>query len=117
MENQFDGGIVVLTKQEFVKYMKVVSNFQNSNQEFANALDKICSNPGIVCSLGDELLTNYIELLEKLMGSEKFATISWWLYDAPENDKVIYESDEISGLIHKYDLNTVEELYDYLCHH
>ena len=105
----------MLTKQEFVKYMKVISDFQNSSQEFSGALNKICSNPGIVCSLGDELLMNYIELLEKLMGSEQFAIISWWMYDAPENDKFIYETDSNTGKVIKYKTNTVEELYDYLC--
>lgn len=105
----------MLAKQEFVKYMKVISNFQNSSQEFAGALNKICSNPGIVCSLGDELLMNYIELLEKLMGSEQFTIISWWMYDAPENDKFIYETDSNTGKVIKHKMNTVEELYDYLC--
>lgn len=105
----------MLTKQEFVKYMKVISDFQNSSQEFSGALNKICSNPGIVCSLGDELLMHYIELLEKLMGSEKFTIISWWIYDAPENDKLICETDSNTGEVIKYKMNTVEELYDYLC--
>lgn len=106
----------MLTKQEFVRYMKVISDFQNSSQEFAGALNKICSNPGIVCSLGDELLKNYIELLEKLMGDEEFTIISWWMYDAPENDRFVCETDNNTGKVIKYKMNTVEELYDYLYH-
>lgn len=106
----------MLTKQEFIKYMKVISDFQNSSQEFAGALNKICSNPGIVCSLGDNLLMNYIDLLETLMNDKKSHTISWWLYESPENSKYIYETD-VTGKEEMYEINTVEDLYDYLCHY
>lgn len=105
----------MLAKQEFVKYMKVISDFQNSSQEFAGALNKICSNPGIVCSLGDELLNNYINLLTILMNDEILQTIYWWLYDAPKNDKTIIETDTDTGKRKTYNVKTVEDLYDYLC--
>lgn len=106
----------MLTKQEFIKYMNAIFDYQKQTEKFSDALTEVCDNPGIVISLGGNLLMNYIDLLEVLMNDEKSHTISWWLYEAPENNKHIYETD-VTGKEKMYEINTVEDLYDYLCHY
>jgi len=106
----------MLTKQEFIKYMNVIFDYQKQSMEFSDSLEKVCSTVGVVCSLGDNLLMSYIDLLEVLMDDKKSETISWWLYDAPENDKIIIETNADTGKEKTYNIETVENLYDYLCH-
>lgn len=114
ISNRF-GGLIVLTKQEFIKYMNVIFDYQKQNERFSNTLTQVCDNSGVVFSLGDKLLDNYINLLSILMNDEGVQTISWWLYDAPQNDKIIIETDTDTGRRKTYNVETVEDLYDYLC--
>lgn len=107
---------MMLTKQEFIDYMNVIFDYQKQTEKFSYALTEVCNNPGIIVSLGDKLLNNYINLLTILMNDD-VQTISWWLYDAPKNDKIIIETDTDTGKRKTYNVETIEDLYDYLCHY
>lgn len=100
-----------ISKENFCKALNTITDYLQEVEEFSNALEKFT---GGFCyfELGDDLMMNYIHLLETLVKDEpdKYdqTTIEWWLFE--NVDKVIYIENE------KFDVKTPESLYDYFCH-
>ena len=55
------------------------------------------------------------------MAGEKIRILNivkiWRINDAPKNDKIIIKTDTDTGKRKTYNVETIEDLYDYLCHY
>ena len=92
-----------MTKEQFIKRMNLIQNFQSEQQTLSVLIDKITDGYSIV-TIGDYLVDEIINMIEEDLGYNDI--LAWWLYE--DVDKVIYDKDkEIS-------VRTLEELYDYI---
>ena len=55
------------------------------------------------------------------MAGEKIRILNivkiWRINDPPKNDKIIIKTDTDTGKRKTYNVETIEDLYDYLCHY
>lgn len=92
-----------MTKEQFIKRMNLIQNFQSEQQTLSVLIDKITDGYSIV-TIGDYLVDEIINMIEEDLGYNDI--LAWWLYE--DVDKVIYDNEkEIS-------VRTLEELYDYM---
>lgn len=92
-----------MTKEQFIKRMNLIQNFQSEQQTLSVLIDKITDGYSIV-TIGDYLVSEMINMIEENLGYMDI--LAWWLYE--DVDKVIYDNEkEIS-------VRTLEELYDYI---
>lgn len=93
----------MMTKEQFIKRMNLIQNFQSEQQTLSVLIDKITDGYSIV-TIGDYLVSEMINMIEENLGYMDI--LAWWLYE--DVDKVIYDNEkEIS-------VRTLEELYDYM---
>ena len=95
-----------MTKEQFVKRMALIQNFQSEQETLSALLNKITDGYNVV-TIGDYLVDELLKIIEDDLGMDKDdELLIWWLYE--DVDKVIYHGDkEIS-------VRTLEELYDYI---
>lgn len=100
-----------------IRNFKKIFNDIQEHEEKNDVLTKIIvskdSNGWI--DYGTDLVDDIILVLNELLGIDKEDDLlSWWLYDAPQNEKFCYEDIEGDDL-HRimYDLNDLLDLYYY----
>ena len=110
----------MISKEKFVKILnrlKETTDLQNQiNELFMRARDNIEND---FCNAGSFMISHedvVVDLLEEIFGdSGEYPNTSWWIYetDYGRNKKMnkIYEED--AKTVYK-ELNTAEDLYDYL---
>lgn len=92
-----------MTKEQFIKRMNLIQNFQSEQQTLSVLIDKITDGHNVV-TIGNYLVSEMINMIEEDLDYRDI--LGWWLYEDVE--KVIYDKDkEIS-------VRTLEELYDYI---
>ncbi len=92
-----------MTKEQFIKRMNLIQNFQSEQQTLSVLIDKITDGYNIV-TIGDYLVDEIINMIEEDLGYNDI--LAWWLYE--DVDKVIYDNEE------EISVRTLEELYDYM---
>lgn len=98
--------IVILTKDQFIKRMSLIQNFQSEQETLSALLNKITDGYNVV-TIGDYLVDELLCIIEDDLGMDKDDDfIRWWLYE--DVDKVIYHGDE------EISVRTLGELYDYI---
>ncbi|MGN0006370.1 MAG: hypothetical protein ACI37Z_10465 [Candidatus Gastranaerophilaceae bacterium] len=102
-----------MDKETFCKYLKIAERYLQQADNASKALEAF-TDGGAIFTLGDELFDNFIILLGESVGDENGDTISWWLFDAPKNEKVVFVGTYGEEEQKKYNLATEEDLYDFL---
>ncbi len=92
-----------MTKEQFIKRMNLIQNFQSEQQTLSVLIEKITDGYNIV-TIGDYLVDEIINMIEEDLGYNDI--LAWWLYE--DVDKVIYDNEE------EISVRTLEELYDYM---
>jgi hypothetical protein len=98
-------GVIYMTKEQFIKCMQLIQNFHSEQETLAALISKICDAHPVV-TIGDYLIDEMINIINKSLHIENDDLLWWWLYE--NVDKVMYDGDkEIS-------VRTLEELYGYI---
>lgn len=96
----------MVTKETFIKIIKLIQEQDKIDEEISNALEKIC---GSWVLFGTEhKVKRALFLLLNATINDEFDTISWWLYENVE--KFIYDKE--GNIIEN--LTSVDALYAYL---
>jgi len=100
----------VISKELFVSAIETYNKQIDIDCEIDEALGKVCGS--LVCFNTENLLYDmFLELLGNAVGD--YETLIWWMFDAPDNGKFLYETNEKGEEI-EIDLSTPERLYDYI---
>lgn len=93
-----------MTRKQLDKYLNVVKRHLNKHFELENGLRRLFHSE-VEINVGDEILTGYISLVEKLCGDEG-ENISWYIFDnnfgknkRSKNGKVIDNTRKLLNLI------------------
>ena len=101
----------MMKKENFVKMIECLHAQDRKNHKFEQALEPFFDNY-LMSIMTSKIQNDIIDLLEDEMG-DKFETVSWWLYDAPEAGKSKENCFvEVKGV--KIPVETSEQLYDFL---
>lgn len=96
-----------MDKEDFVKYMSLIQNYDSERQTLSILIDKITDGRSVV-TMGEYLVDAILNIIKKDLKIEDENLLTWWLWDGSE--KKIYYPDgdkEIS-------VETLEQLYDYI---
>lgn len=99
-----------LTKEQFKEYIDFVYERHQAEEEFCDALSKICEDGwGYVFS---EYETKMLKLLETIF-RDSVSMLTYWYYELEMGRKWTPDSvEEADGT--PIDISTVDKLYDYL---
>ena len=96
----------MMSKQEFVRRMRLIQNFRSEQETLSLLVDKITDGMSIV-TIGDYLIMEIADMIEESLDLKDDELLDWWLYEDVE--KVIY--DTVNNV--EISVRTLEELYDY----
>ena len=100
----------IITLDIFKKVISNIKKMEEDNDKLTELL--VCKESTGWCSFGDTIIDCMIELLTKTLKDET-EMLNWWLYDIHDGGKFIYEKiNDTEEII--YDLNEVEDLYNYM---
>ena len=103
---------MLISKEKFIYYVTKYKEAYAEQQRFQDALRPFFDFP--VCTYLDSLRDAYSQLLVEVSECEDEDDIfSWWLYDSPNDSKIISIKDK-DGKVTEYNVITPEALYDYL---
>ena len=103
---------VLISKEKFINYVNKYKEAYEEQQRFHNALRPFFDFP--VCNYRDSLVDAYEQLLVEISEcSDEDDIFSWWLYESPNDSKII-SIKEKDGTTIDYDVATPEGLYNYL---
>lgn len=94
-------------------FKKIISDIQKHEEKENKLTDILVSKDcsGWI-SLSDDVINDLIKLLQIQLG-DKYEYLDWWIYDANDSNKFVYESiNENTECV--MDLNNVEDLYYYI---
>lgn len=98
----------MLTLDQFKQIFKHIEDLDKSNDELTEIL--VCKDTTGWISYSDELVMDIFNLLNSIFGLDPDDDLfMWYLYDISDGHKYCYDSD------YKYDLNSIEDLYYYVC--
>lgn len=93
-----------MTRKQLDKYLNVVKRYLNKHFELENGLGRLFHSE-VEVNVGNEILTGYISIVEKLCGDEG-ENISWYIFDnnfgknkRSKNGKVIDNTRKLLNLI------------------
>ena len=93
-----------MTKEKFIKYIRLIQNFQSEQDTLCVLINKLTDGFPVV-TMGDCLVKGIIDLINESMNIQG-DWLERWLWE--DVDKVVYDNGkEIS-------VRTAEELYDFL---
>ena len=103
---------MLISKEKFINYVNKYKEAWEEQERFQDALRPFFDFP--VCTYRDNLMNAYEQLLVEVSecGNED-DIFSWWLFESPNDSKVISVKEK-DGTTIKYDVTTPEVLYDYL---
>ena len=100
----------IITLDLFKKVINNIRKMEEDNDKLSDIL--VCKESTGWCSFGDTIIDCMIELLTKTFKDET-EMLNWWLYDIHDGGKFIYEKiNDTEEIV--YDLNEVEDLYNYM---
>ena len=100
----------MISKELFVNAIETYNRQIDIDCKIDEELGKVCG--GYVCFNTENLIYDmFLQVLGNAIGD--YETLIWWLFDAPDNSKFVYETDE-NGKEIEIDLTTPERLYDYI---
>lgn len=103
---------MLISKEKFINYVNKYKEACEEQKRFQDALRPFLDFP--VCTYRDNLMNAYEQLLVEVCECQEEDDIfSWWLFESPNDSKVI-SIKEKDGTIVEYDVATPEVLYDYL---
>ena len=104
----------MITYDTFKSCIEAIQRHEELDEKLTNLLvDK--GTMGWI-STGDELISAMYSLLKDGL-SDKDDCIQWWVYDAPEERKYIWDKvveDNNTGVTLRYNLNNLKDLYNYI---
>lgn len=116
MKNTEQKNILLISKEEFCGYIKVIEEFQKESLNAGDTISKMFFGGSVSSAFdfdfGNDLLYSYIELLAKFFKDPESAksTINYYLYE--DSKKIYVDAGTLEEKI--YHLNTSSRLYDYL---
>ena len=97
----------MMTKEQFVKRIKLIQNFYSEQDTLAVLINKITGGGSIVI-IGDYLVQEIIAMIyENMKCNPCHGWIEWWLWEDVE--KVVYYPNGTQTKV-----ETLEELYEFL---
>jgi hypothetical protein len=94
-----------MTKEQFIKRMRLIQNFHSEQETLSALINKVTDGSSVV-TIGNDLVSEIINIINEDMGIEDKDLIEWWLYE--DVDKIIYvDKKPIS-------VKTLEEFYDFI---
>lgn len=99
----------MITKQQFIERLQFIQDYTNRMNDFDKALKKF-GHSDFSGFYDEDIILHLVKCLQEDM-NDIYENISWWLYEAPEGEKKIWESDI------EWDVSTPELLYAYLYVH
>lgn len=103
---------MLISKERFIHYVNKYKEAYEEQQRFHDALRPFFDFP--VCNYRDSLMGAYEQLLVEISECSGEAGIfSWWLYESPNDPKII-SIKEKDGTTIDYGVATPEGLYEYL---
>lgn len=100
----------IITLDIFKKIILNIKKMEEDNDKLTELL--VCKESTGWCSFGDTIIDCMIELLTKTLKDET-EMLNWWLYDIHDGGKFIYEKiNDTEEIV--YDLNEIEDLYNYM---
>ena len=97
---------ILLTKEEFVDYLKFIYRQEELEKEFVHVLEKLCPGNYCDCWLFNEYAEKYRELIEKLM-NDQYGDIKYFLFELERGKTKSFTYTSMP-------YHNEEELYDYL---
>ena len=100
----------IITLDIFKKIILNIKKMEEDNDKLTELL--VCKESTGWCSFGDTIVDCMVELLTKTLKDET-DMLNWWLYDISDDNKFIYEKINDKEEI-VYNLNKIEDLYNYM---
>lgn len=104
----------MITYDTFKSCIEAIQRHEELDEKLTNLLvDK--DTMGWI-STGDELISAMYSLLKDGL-NDKDDCIQWWVYDAPEERKYIWDKvveENNTGITLRYNLNDLKDLYNYI---
>jgi len=100
-----------ITKKEFIKFMNVIKEFRTESDNAIKAI-KVLSDGYVFCTIGNNLLDSYIELLTKMMLDEECEWINYFVYECQMGENPLKVKTKNSKRYFK--LDSVEKLWNIL---
>lgn len=98
--------------ETFIECMDAIYQQDQFDQKLTDLI--VDKESGGWCSTGENLIQCMRYLLKDIM-DDKFEVIDWWLYEAPENEKFVYEDyPHSSDKQVRFNLNNLKDLYYYI---
>lgn len=94
-----------MTKEQFIKKMSLIQNFHSEQETLSTLINKLTDGFSVV-TMGNYLITEIIDNINKDLEIEDKGLIEWWLYE--DVDKVIYFKDS------SLSVRSLEELYEFI---
>lgn len=101
----------LLNREQFSAYVREIQKYLQDCGKANDAIGSFCDGHPVI-QIGDNLCTAMIALLERIMHDQN-ASVSWYLFDAPNVDPLVQWKDDEGNTIMRR-ISTPEELYDYL---
>ena len=103
---------MLISKEKFINYLNKYKEAWEEQERFQDALRPFFDFP--VCTYRDNLMNAYEQLLVEVCECQEEDDIfSWWLFESPNDSKII-SIKEKDGTTIEYDVKTAEGLYNYL---
>lgn len=95
------------TKLTFNRFKKIIETINRFEKE-SRILDKIFLKNSIgFIDFGDDILSELVKMIEMNFGDE-YDNVSWWLWESKKGGKFVWQGNK------KYDLNKLEDFYNWL---
>lgn len=72
--------MILLTKEEFVNYLKFIYEQEEKEKQFVKSLENLCPGNYCDCWLFNDYAEKYRELLERLM-NDRYGDIKYFLFE------------------------------------
>ena len=103
---------MLISKERFIHYINKYKEAWEEQERLQDALRPFFDFP--ICTYRDNLMNAYEQLLVEVCGCQEEDDIfSWWLFESPNDSKII-SIKEKDGTTVDYDVTNAEGLYDYL---
>jgi hypothetical protein len=100
-----------MTKEKFLKYMRLIQNYDSECQTLTVLINKISSGFSVAC-FGSYLVSAIVEMINDTMEIMDKSLLEWWLYEDIEKVVYYYNNEKCEQIPIR--IETLEELYDYL---
>jgi hypothetical protein len=97
----------MLSKEQFVKRIKEIEDFNKEIRELEDHIGHIANSNSIVIDWGSKFMTNYMSLLGECVGDNKDDWIGWYCFENDFGEGELTVDDNL--------VDTPGKLYDIIC--